>query len=314
LLEIWRSQAPADGSRIDPDHRQVPVGIGGDEALPLCLDLDAAPVTLVAGPVGSGRTSALRCIADGLGRLGEPVLWVSLTGRADNSVRLLAEREPFANNVRPADLTLDRVLDPSRGLISDLGLADLPSFHGFQIIDGSSPGAAAMLGGVLATWPTSTVLVDDIQPGVPGSAQDALEDLLIARVGTNPLVIASSTAELLGAYRGVLAAARTTRSGILLGSAGPGEAEAFGLRSDRRPPGPPGRALLIQDGRPVSVQLSLPPCLQEAPSRPDACPGGADGEVGTPGSSGDAVVAGHRRSPPRGDPTATGRSGEMVDT
>ena len=94
---------------------------------------------------------------------------------------------------------------------------------------------------------------------IPGSPADELGDLVVARAEPGRLVIATSAAELLGAYRGLLGTARTSRSGLLLGSGSPGDAEVFGLRPERRPPGPAGRALLVQGGRAVSVQLALPP-------------------------------------------------------
>ncbi len=233
LIAAWCAEESASGALPDPGRR-VPIGIGGDEALPLGLDLDAAPVTLVAGPAGSGRTGALRCIADGLSRLGEPVLWVSLTGCAGTSARHLTAWGRDA--------------------------------HGFQVVDGSKPGAVTTLRAALAARPASTVLVDDTQQtGTPGSAQDGLDDLLTTRIGVAPLVVASSPSELLGAYRGLLAVTRMARSGLLLGPVGPGEAEVFGLRPERRPPAPPGRALLIQGTHAVSVQLALPPPLERPP-------------------------------------------------
>jgi S-DNA-T family DNA segregation ATPase FtsK/SpoIIIE len=93
LLATSAAQTTADHAqcRDSPSpriltSRQVPIGIGGDDAVPLHLDLDEAPVTLLIGPPGSGRTSALRCIAAGLRRSGEPVL--SVSGRPDRDEEL----------------------------------------------------------------------------------------------------------------------------------------------------------------------------------------------------------------------------------
>jgi S-DNA-T family DNA segregation ATPase FtsK/SpoIIIE len=282
LLAAWRTQTSADrttgnpGSQSDPGRRRVPIGIGGDEALALCLDLDAAPVTLVAGPAGSGRTSTLRCIADGLARLHEPVLWVSLSGCSGHSGDLLAGRGPVGNGVPTPTPTPTPVPDRFSDADSLRAVDAVAIVDGFQFIDGSRPGAVAALSAALTARPTSTVLVDDTQvAGIPSSAPDDLEALLVSRVGIGPVVVASSPTELLSAYRGLPAVAKSARSGLLLGPAGPGEAEVFGLRSERRPPGPPGRALLIQGGRAVSVQLALPPALARPPPHAVPPPAGA---------------------------------------
>ena len=258
LISAWCRQVSVGEPGIDFGPRCVPVGLGGDEALVLGLDLDAAPVTLVVGPTGSGRTSALRCITDGLARLGEPVLWVSLSGSS-------------------------RV-------------------DGVSMIDGSNPRAAAALAAALAARPGATVLVDDTQTGgIAGTVQDGVEDLLAAHVAVGRLVVACSASELLGAYRGLLAVVRTARSGLLLGPSGPGEADVFGLRVERRPAGPPGRALLIQSGRAVTMQLSLPPPLgRQWRGSPPSTPGEPDSN---------AMFS----PPPRRDQRPARHSGEKVN-
>jgi hypothetical protein len=103
------------------------------------------------------------------------------------------------------------------------------------------------------------VLVDDAQrAGIPGALDSDLEELL-ASGGAGHLVVASSGTEVLTAYRGLLSVARTSRSGVLLGPCGPGEAELLGIPPQRHPVAPVGRALLIHRGRAVSVQLARPP-------------------------------------------------------
>jgi S-DNA-T family DNA segregation ATPase FtsK/SpoIIIE len=202
-------------------ERSIPIGLGGDDAAPLYLDLESAPVTLLIGPPGSGRSSTLRCIAEGLRRCDAPVLMVSGVDHSD-----------------------------------------------------------ARLAAVLSEHPGATVLVDDVQPAdaLSGDGAEVIGELLAAHVGsgrsptegaasarsrfaagTGRLVIASSAADVMAAYRGPLALARTARSGVILGSSTPGDGEVFGLRLSRRPPGPPGRALLVQAGRCSPIQLSLPP-------------------------------------------------------
>ncbi|GIG22888.1 hypothetical protein Cch01nite_36120 [Cellulomonas chitinilytica] len=50
----------------------VPLGVGGDDASPVRVDVD--PGLLVAGPPGSGRSTTLGVVADGLVRAGVPVV------------------------------------------------------------------------------------------------------------------------------------------------------------------------------------------------------------------------------------------------
>ena len=55
----------------------LPVGPGGDEAHVLAVDLSRTGGLLVAGPPGSGRSSALTAFAGHLGCSGIPVLWLA---------------------------------------------------------------------------------------------------------------------------------------------------------------------------------------------------------------------------------------------
>jgi DNA segregation ATPase FtsK/SpoIIIE, S-DNA-T family len=329
LMDAWRVHPASPGAPIDPDRLCVPIGIGGDEALPVTLDLDSTPITLVVGPAGSGRTTALHCIADGLRRAGEPMVWVCLAG-APRRTRIagptpipgrpprvlgthhsapdpdtvnphaqLARITPGAHLASPMN---DHVFPVPQaapaGQVSDCAPAKLraPRPNGDEsrlngrapyphrepwidgqglfddgrfafingdtpFIDGAEPTAAAALAVVLAARPTATVLVDDTMPtGIPGPVQDQVADLLTSRVGSGRMVVASSGAELLGAYRGLLSIAKTGRSGVLLSPGAPGEAEVFGLRPSHRPAGPPGRALLVDAGQAIPVQLALPSC------------------------------------------------------
>jgi DNA segregation ATPase FtsK/SpoIIIE, S-DNA-T family len=123
----------------------------------------------------------------------------------------------------------------------------------------------------LVANPGLTVLVDDA--GDPGDVvastslslkADELAELLESRSGRT--VVAGTAGAFLGAYRGLLATARAGgRSGLLLGCPGPGDGEVLGVRTPVGPPGPPGRALLVHDGKPIIVQLALPPDGGSAP-------------------------------------------------
>lgn len=61
---------------LGPLGRTCVLGLGGDEGQPVVLDLDVDPVSVVAGPPGSGRSTALRTIARSLHGAGLPVLTV----------------------------------------------------------------------------------------------------------------------------------------------------------------------------------------------------------------------------------------------
>ncbi|MFL6100367.1 MAG: FtsK/SpoIIIE domain-containing protein [Actinomycetales bacterium] len=62
---------------VQPRRGWVPIGIGGDGAQPLGLDLDGTSA-LVAGPPRSGRSTVLRTVAMSLARAGEHVVTVTV--------------------------------------------------------------------------------------------------------------------------------------------------------------------------------------------------------------------------------------------
>lgn len=61
---------------VAPPGEGVLVGVGGDDARPVRLDLARHPVAVVAGPAGSGRSGALLTVARGLTGAGATVLAV----------------------------------------------------------------------------------------------------------------------------------------------------------------------------------------------------------------------------------------------
>lgn len=77
---------------VTPQGGRVPVGVGGDAAQPLVLDLDGA-CALVAGPPRSGRSTVLRTVATSLFRAGEHVVAVS-SGDDPSDVRARIESAP----------------------------------------------------------------------------------------------------------------------------------------------------------------------------------------------------------------------------
>ena len=72
------SVAQVRARRSGADDRQwALVGVGGDEAGPVGLDVMATPAVLVAGPPGSGRSSTLATMAGQLAASGRPLAVVS---------------------------------------------------------------------------------------------------------------------------------------------------------------------------------------------------------------------------------------------
>ncbi|WP_285595807.1 FtsK/SpoIIIE domain-containing protein [Kineosporia sp. NBRC 101731] len=198
------AEAPGKGSGI-----VVPIGIGGDQARTVGLDVTAAPVTLILGSRGSGRTTALFSLAEGLEELGVPTF--------------ILDHRTARRTTTAADLTARLTLLPSTVV-----LMDLPPV----------PGAA---------------VPDD------GDLAEALSAHLAGAHGEEGhLVLTASGHDVVGAYRGPLLLARGARQGLVLGVPTLTDGEAFGLRLDRHPAGPPGRGVLVAAGTMISVQVAHP--------------------------------------------------------
>jgi S-DNA-T family DNA segregation ATPase FtsK/SpoIIIE len=125
----------------------------------------------------------------------------------------------------------------------------------------------------LATARRRVILVDDAD-ALPPNLAAALEEA----APTASVVVATTASAVLGAYGGLLGAARAARTGVLLGAVRPGDGEVFGLRLGPAPAGPPGRGLLVRRGRTVALQVLLPDVRA-----PD------DGETGGPQREDDAA-------------------------
>jgi hypothetical protein len=133
------------------------------------------------------------------------------------------------------------------------------------------------------------VLVDDAEALGPGD-----DDLLVAHlhgtlaVATGagaraarpglPRVIASSTgADTANRYRGLLAELKAGRCGIVVGGVQPGDGEVFGLRLTAGRATLPGRGVLVDRGRAVTVQVAqLAPEPSGTADRSTLREGGAD--------------------------------------
>ncbi|MGH4015181.1 MAG: FtsK/SpoIIIE domain-containing protein [Pseudonocardiaceae bacterium] len=209
------------------------VGAGGDHLAPVDVDLaDAGGTFLVCGPQGSGRSTALLAMAG------------SLAGLADGTLPVIAVCP------RPS---------PLRGIAGTAGVAAVLT-AGIDL-RGELDDALAAVGDPVA------VLVDDAELLADDPAA-VLERLVRDARDRGCLVIAAGTTEdlLVARYRGWLAAARRSRSGLLLNPASYLDGEVFDLKLPRSINGgwPPGRGLLVRRGHTLRIQV---PTATWCPSR-----------------------------------------------
>ncbi|WP_199423612.1 FtsK/SpoIIIE domain-containing protein [Actinotalea solisilvae] len=213
--------APTSG----PGSWRVAVGLGGDDAGPVTLDV--ARGALVVGPPGSGRSTALAAVLAGLG---PGVVVVALAPG------------PGATPAPAADRPL------------------VPGTHRL----GSGPEAAAVLRRLAAEAASGrsqprapvVVLADDVDALAPD-----LDDALAACVGAVPVVAAARTDRAAGAYRGTLAALRGAAPTLVLAPLTPGSADVAGvdlsLVADPDRPRAPGRGAVVDHGRAAAAVVPV---------------------------------------------------------
>ncbi len=104
--------------------------------------------------------------------------------------------------------------------------------------------------------PAAVLLLDTGWPGVPG-----LEELALRHLSSGEglrVVAAAGAADVVVAYRGLLAELRGLRTGVLIGPRGAGDGDALGVRAASAH-APPGRGLLVERGRALPIQVARPP-------------------------------------------------------
>jgi len=188
---------------------------------------EASGTFTVAGPPGSGRTTAITTVVSALKR------W-----RAD--VRLIY----FGNRRSPLAGAFDwdrMALDPTEA--ADLA-AEVPALVGEAI-------------GVLGPW---VVVVEGLPDFVNGPADFPLSDMVKAVIANDHLLVTEGEAVALSGSYPLLVAARSSRTGIVLQ---PEQSDSVLFRSQfprlRRSDFPPGRGLFVQrGGSPIVVQVALP--------------------------------------------------------
>ncbi len=225
IAPLPRLVGPADLPGPDEASlRTVPVGIGGDAAEP--VDLDVTAGGLVIGPPGSGRSSALL-----------HVLGYALpTGR----VRAVLSRDPrltgfVTTGADAGDLVVTRTFSPREASAALNLLASAPP----------APG--------------DVVVVDDLD--VLQQACPLEVEVLTSLVRTGVVLLASaSTVAAATAHRGPLAEVRAARCGIVLRPGERGSADVFGVSLERvldPGGGPPGRAVVVRAGGLVPAQVAF---------------------------------------------------------
>jgi S-DNA-T family DNA segregation ATPase FtsK/SpoIIIE len=193
------------------------VGVGGDELVPLGVDLDLdGPAFVVAGPAGSGRSTTLAT----MGR------W--LLGQGRRAVVVGHRRSPLL------------ALSGAPGVLAILGPADAPALEQ-----------------LLAAHPDLVVLADDAETLQDSPVERPLAGLLRAdATGGALLLLAGSTAEMGSCFRGLTVEARRGRTGLLLGGLSPVDGDLFGVRLPRCDTVPSGRGVLVRRGKAVPVQVA----------------------------------------------------------
>lgn len=217
---VARSQLPAP----TPEEPAIPLGLAGDEARPFAVALAGDPVLLVAGPPGSGRTTALATLGLGAAQLGAHVL--ALAAPRSALAEAVKDR-PGAELLRPEDA------DALGRRLADLAARPEPA----------------------------VLLVDDVERLESTPVEPVLLALL-ERVAADPAplaVVAAGNADALAtAFRGIAPALRRHRAGLLLRPSGGLDADLLGTRIPRLDAAPPGRGVLVLGGRTSVVQVALP--------------------------------------------------------
>lgn len=218
-------------SESDRGPLWAPLGLGGDDLSVQGADLSEIAAFVIAGPPGSGRSTALLTLEH---FLIERHASVAVVAGCRSPLRRLGN----IDNGRRTQVAPD---DPAE-------LASLAA-------------SASTRGGSLV------ILIDDVEM----LNETPMEQLLITLLqkGARPdlpanlgLVLTGSTSGMSSQFRGLAVEARRHRCGLLLGEVGPVEADLLGVRAPPNDEAPPGRGLLVVRGRGIPIQVgqvSQPP-------------------------------------------------------
>jgi S-DNA-T family DNA segregation ATPase FtsK/SpoIIIE len=202
------------------------VGLGGDLAAPVEIDLLAHGHLVVAGPRASGRTTALVALAASL----------SLSSGSQRLVLMAAGRRTKLEAEAPW-WRLAVGVDACHALTASLG---------------------AELGAEAEASPATAVIIDDGELLLEGFGDACL--LALARLGRDlPVrVVAAVEARALRRYSEWLGELRESRQALLLNPDVACDGEPFGVGAMPRPlrPWPSGRAYLVRRGQATLVQIA----------------------------------------------------------
>ena len=202
------------------------LGIGGDEARPIGADFATHPTLTIAGPGGSGRSTALLTVA------------ISLLANGTAVVAVTPRSSP---------------------------LAGLARHERAAVIAGHNPAPAELEEALRTLGGPAVVLVDDVDMVPMGAAADAFLTTLV-RTGKDTargIAVAGSADTLTQATMGWLGEVRRGRRGVLLAPQGILEGDLAGVRlpvSLTRRPIRPGSALTADpsgSGAPVAISVPI---------------------------------------------------------
>jgi S-DNA-T family DNA segregation ATPase FtsK/SpoIIIE len=207
----------------EPRPLSATVGVGGNRLEPVLIDLLAnGPGYIVAGPRRSGRSNALVALGRSL---------ISGTTRIVGVTTLPSPLERLAGTDGVEAVLNGRVTTPEE----------------IDVVLARTTGPLA-------------ILVDDVEQLFDTPLAAHLEGLIRgAHQHNRAVVLAGGVAELNSAsFRGPVAEARKSRSGLLLSPSAPTDAELFGVRLPRTAvfSGPAGRAVQIDNGSHRIVQIA----------------------------------------------------------
>jgi DNA segregation ATPase FtsK/SpoIIIE, S-DNA-T family len=198
--------------------------VGGDRLGPIDIDLATAGGSfLITGPPRSGRSTAMVATVS------------TLDGRASGDLPMLIVAP------RPT---------PVRDLAGMPGVLD--------VLTGDPADITAQIADAAATGPLALV-IDDAELISDFTLTETLAQFARDAQDNGSVLIAAATTEdvLTNRYRGWLAAARRSRSGLLLAPTSHVDGEVFDLRLPRSVGSswPPGRGLLVVRGETILVQV-----------------------------------------------------------
>jgi S-DNA-T family DNA segregation ATPase FtsK/SpoIIIE len=208
---------PLTSRTLDPEA--VVLGVGGDElAVQALTPRRDGRRWLVAGPAGSGVTTALALVTAQLLDRGRPVAVVSTRPGALDALRAHPRLALWCDQARPEELVELRERRPQLVVVAD---------DADQLLD--SP----------------------VEPVLRQVARLADRDGGLVVCGASSTGLATQ-------YRGVALDVARDRTGVLLGPGAIGDADLFGLRRRADRSAPPGRGHLVVRGRAVPMQVALP--------------------------------------------------------